>query len=137
MVYPNQIISNQNWTTNTGSDLLQALDENDGRYIYNTSPTNSIELGMPQDVFGCEVRVQGNGSQTTPTLIMNFYRAGTLVGSISIPTTNDWETELLVMDRWDSVELIADGNDSVNVDFLRAEPYDGYQTKRTLTGVGV
>ena len=137
MVYPNRVITNQNWAPNTGFDLLQALGEDDGRYIYNTSPTNSVELGMPQDVFGCEVRVQGNGSQSTPTLIMNFYLAGTPIDSVSISTTNDWETSNLIVDRWDSVELIAVGNDSVNVDYLRAQPYGGYPTKRTLTGVGI
>jgi hypothetical protein len=136
-VYPNQVISNQNWAPNTGFDLLQALGEDDGRYIYNTAPTNSVELGMPEEVVNCELRVQGNGSQATPTLVLNFYRAGTQIDSISIPTTNDWETSNLIVDRWDSVELIAVGNDSVDVDFLRAEPYGGYPTKRTLTGVGI
>ena len=137
MVYPNRVISNQNWAANTGFDLLQALGENDGRYIYNTAPTNSVELGMPEEVVNCELRVQGNGSQATPTLVLNFYRAGTQIDSISIPTTNDWETSNLIVDRWDSVELIAVGNDSVDVDFLRAEPYGGSPTKRTLTGVGI
>ena len=137
MVYPSEVISNQNWAANTVFDLLQALGENDGRYIYNTAPTNSVELGMPEEVVNCELRVQGNGSQSTPTLVLNFYRAGTPIDSVSISTTNSWETRFLVVDRWNSVELIAIGNDSVDVDFLRAEPYGGYPTKRTLTGVGI
>ncbi len=135
MVYPNQVITNDNWTTNTGIDILLALGENDGLYIYNTSPINLLHLGMPQEVVNCELRVRSDGMN--PPLILNFYRAGTLIDSISIPTTNNWETHTRTVDRWDSVELLVGIGGTVGVDFLRAEPYGGYPTKRTLTGVGV
>jgi len=41
------------------------------------------------------------------------------------------------VDRWDSVVLEADFGGIIGVDFLRAEPYGGAPTKRTLTGVGI
>ena len=61
MVYPNQVIQNDNWTTNTGIDILLALGENDGLYIYNTSGINLLHLGMPSEVVNCEVRVRSDG----------------------------------------------------------------------------
>jgi len=137
MVYPNQVIQNDNWATNTGIDILLALGENDGLYIYNTSPINLLHLGMPSEVVNCELRVRGTDSQFNPPLVLNFYRAGNPIDSISIPTTNNWETHTLTVDRWDSVELLVGIGGTVGVDFLRAEPYGGAPTKRTLTGVGI
>ena len=137
MVYPNEVIANNNWATNTGIDILLALGENDGLYVYNTAPTNLLELGMPTEVVNCELRVQGTGSPPTPPLLLNFYRAGNLIDSISVPTTNDWVVHTLTVDRWDSVELLVGISGTVGVDFLRAEPYGGSPTKRTLTGVGI
>jgi hypothetical protein len=149
MVYPNQVIANENWTTNTGIGILLALGENDGLYIYNTSPINLLHLGMPQEVVNCELRVRASTSATGgddqdlpsvgvyPPLILNFYLAGNPIDSISIPTTNEWVVHTRVVDRWDSVELLVGIGGIVAVDFLRAEPFGGYPTKRTLTGVGV
>jgi hypothetical protein len=134
-VYPNQVIQNDNWTTNTGVGILLALGENDGLYIYNTSPINLLHLGMPSEVVNCEVRVQSDGMN--PPLLLNFYRAGNPIDSVSVPTTNNWETHTLTVDRWDSVELLVGIGGTVGVDFLRAEPYGGAPTKRTLTGVGI
>jgi len=135
MVYPNQVISNLNWTDSAGVGILLALGENDGIYIYNTSPVNELELGMPSEVVNCEVRVQSDGMN--PPLLLNFYRAGTLIDSVSVPTTNNWVVHTLTVDRWDSVELLVGIGGTVAVDFLRAEPYGGSPTKRTLTGVGI
>jgi hypothetical protein len=135
MVYPNQVITNENWTDNGNVGILLALGENDGLYIYNTSPINLLHLGMPQEVVNCELRVRSDGMN--PPLILNFYRAGIPIDSISIPTTNNWTTHTRVVDRWDSVELMVGTGGTVGVDFLRAEPYGGAPTKRTLTGVGV
>ena len=135
MVYPNQVISNLNWTDSAGVGILLALGENDGIYIYNTSPVNELELGMPSEVVNCEVRVQSDGMN--PPLLLNFYRAGTLIDSVSVPTTNNWVVHTLTVDRWDSVELLVGIGGTVAVDFLRAEPYGGLPTKRTLTGVGI
>ena len=137
MVYPNQVIVNNNWTTNTGIGILLALGENDGLYIYNTSSNNLLELGMPQEVVNCELRVRGAKSLGNPPLILNFYRASNPIDSVSIFITEDWVVHTLTVDRWDSVELIVDGSDAVAVDFLRAEPFGGLPTRRTLTGVGV
>ena len=135
MVYPNQVIQNDNWATNTGIDILLAMGENDGLYIYNTSPINLLHLGMPSEVVNCEVRVQSDGMN--PPLLLSFYRAGTLIDSVSVPTTNNWVVHTLTVDRWDSVELLVGIGGTVAVDFLRAEPYGGSPTKRTLTGVGI
>ena len=135
MVFPNQVIENQNWDTNTGIDILLALGVNDGLYVYNTSPINLLHLGMPSEVVNCEVRVQSDGMN--PPLLLNFYRAGNPIDSVSVPTTNNWETHTLTVDRWDSVELLVGIGGTVGVDFLRAEPYGGAPTKRTLTGVGI
>ena len=137
MVFPNQVIQNDNWDTNTGIDILLALGVNDGLYVYNTAPDNLLHLGMPSEVVNCELRVQGTGSFFTPPLLLNFYRAGTLIGSVSVPTTNNWETHTLTVDRWDSVELSVGIGGTVAVDFLRAESYGGLPTRRTLTGVGI
>ena len=137
MVYPNQVIVNNNWTTNTGIGILLALGENDGLYIYNTSSNNLLELGMPQEVVNCELRVRGAKSLGNPPLILNFYRASNPIDSVSIFITEEWVVHTLTVDRWDSVELIVDGSDAVAVDFLRAEPFVGFPTRRTLTGVGV
>ena len=137
MVYPNQVIVNNNWTTNTGIGILLALGENDGLYIYNTSSNNLLELGMPQEVVNCQLRVRGAKSLGNPPLILNFYRSGNPIDSVSIFITEDWVVHTLTVDRWDSVELIVDGSDAVAVDFLRAEPFGGFPTRRTLTGVGV
>jgi hypothetical protein len=136
-VLPNQVLVNNNWTTNTGIDILLALGVNDGLYVYNTESDNLLHLGMPSEVVNCELRVQGTGSFFAPPLILNFYRGGTLIGSVSVPTTNDWVVHTLTVDRWDSVELLVGIGGTVAVDFLRAEPYGGAPTKRTLTGVGV
>ena len=135
MVYPNQVISNLNWTDSAGVGILLALGENDGIYIYNTAPDNLLHLGMPSEVVNCEVRVQSDGMN--PPLLLNFYRAGTLIDSVSVPTTNNWVVHTLTVDRWDSVELLVGIGGTVAVDFLRAEPYGGSPTKRTLTGVGI
>ena len=135
MVYPNQVISNLNWTDSAGVGILLALGENDGIYIYNTAPDNLLHLGMPSEVVNCEVRVQSDGMN--PPLLLSFYRAGTLIDSVSVPTTNNWVVHTLTVDRWDSVELLVGIGGTVGVDFLRAEPYGGSPTKRTLTGVGI
>jgi hypothetical protein len=135
MVYPNQVISNLNWTDSAGVGILLALGENDGIYIYNTAPDNLLHLGMPSEVVNCEVRVQSDGMN--PPLLLSFYRAGTLIDSVSVPTTNNWVVHTLTVDRWDSVELLVGIGGTVAVDFLRAEPYGGSPTKRTLTGVGI
>jgi hypothetical protein len=135
MVYPNQVISNLNWTDSAGVGILLALGENDGIYIYNTAPDNLLHLGMPSEVVNCEVRVQSDGMN--PPLLLSFYRAGTLIDSVSVPTTNNWVVHTLTVDRWDSVELLVGIGGTVAVDFLRAEPYGGSLTKRTLTGVGI
>jgi hypothetical protein len=141
MVYPNQVIENRNWTDNTGIGILLALGEGDGLYIYNTSLwDNELELGMPSEVVNCEVRVRGAYDTLPaeiPQLLMQFYLAGNLVDSAILVTTNDWEIHALTVSRWDSVVLTASGDDPVAVDFLRAEPYGGSPTKRTLTGVGI
>jgi len=133
-VYPNQVIQNDNWATNTGIDILLALGENDGLYIYNTSPTNLLELGMPQEVVNCGIRVRTDAGFTQ--LVVNFYRATVPIDSFSISVTDSWVTHTLTVDIWDSVELIGIGV-PIAVDFLRAEPYGGAPTKRTLTGVGI
>jgi hypothetical protein len=135
MVYPNEVVANDNWDTNTGIDILLALGENDGLYVYNTAPINLLHLGMPSEVVNCEVRVQSDGMN--PPLLLSFYRAGTLIDSVSVPTTNNWVVHTLTVDRWDSVELLVGIGGTVGVDFLRAEPYGGSPTKRTLTGVGI
>jgi hypothetical protein len=135
MVYPNQVILNENWVDNTGIGILLALGEGDGLYIYNASPINLLELGMPQEVVNCEVGVRSDG--WNPPLLMQFYRAGNFVDSISVPTTNDWVTHTLTVDRWDSVVLLVGVGGTVGVDFLRADPFGGLPTKRTLTGVGI
>jgi len=135
MVYPNQVIQNLNWTDNAGIGILLALGEGDGLYVYNTSGVNALELGMPSEVVNCELRVRSDGSN--PPLTINFYLAGNQVDGTNIPTTNDWETHTLTVDRWDSVRLVALFGGTVAVDFLRAEPYGGSPTKRTLTGVGI
>jgi hypothetical protein len=135
MVYPNQVISNINWTDSAGVGILLALGENDGIHIYNTSPINELELGMPQEVVNCELRVQSDN--INPPLLMQFFLAGNLVDSFSVPTTNNWTTHTLTVDRWDSVLLTVGVGGTVGVDFLRAEPYGGAPTKRTLTGVGI
>ena len=137
MVYPNQVIANNNWTDNGNVGILLALGVNDGLYVYNTAPINLLHLGMPSEVVNCEVRVQGTGSLFNPQLLLNFYRGGIVIDSISVPTTNDWVVHTLTVDRWDSVELLVGIGGTVAVDFLRAEPYGGSPTKRTLTGVGV
>ena len=135
MVYPNEVVANDNWDTNTGIDILLALGENDGLYVYNTAPDNLLHLGMPSEVVNCEVRVRSDG--WNPPLLLNFYRAGNPIDSVSVPTTNNWVVHTLTVDRWDSVELLVGIGGTVVVDFLRAESYGGSPTKRTLTGVGV
>jgi len=141
MVYPNRVIENRNWRTNTGIDILLALGEGDGLYVYNTSLyDNELELGMPSEVVNCEVRVRSAYEQLPaeiPQLLMQFYLAGNLVGSVNIVPTNYWETHTFAVSRWDSVVLSASGDEPVAVDFLRAEPYGGAPTKRTLTGLGI
>ena len=137
MVYPNRVIVNYNWATNTGIDITLAMGENDGLYVYNTEPDNLLHLGMRSEVVNCEVSVRGTGDFFNPPLLLNFYRGNTLIDSVSVPTTNNWETYTLVVDRWDSVELLVGIGGTVAVDFIRAEPFGGLPTKRTLTGVGV
>jgi len=110
---------------------------NDGLYVYNTAPDNLLRLGMPSEVVNCEVGVRGTGSFFNPPLLLNFYRASTLIDSVSVPTTNDWVVHTLTVDRWDSVELLVGIGGTVGVDFIRAEPFGGLPTRRTLTGVGV
>ena len=136
-VYPNQVIANDNWATNTGIDIPLAMGENDGLYVYNTEPDNLLHLGMSSEVVNCELRVQGTGSFFIPPLLLNFYRAGNPIASISVPTTNDWVVHTLTVDRWDSVELLVGIGGMVAVDFIRAEPFGGLPTRRTLTGVGI
>jgi hypothetical protein len=110
-------------------------------YVYNTSLyDNKLELGMPQEVANCEVRIRSVYEELPaeiPQLLMRFYLAGNLVGSFNIMTTNYWETHALSVNRWDSVVLSASGDELVVVDFLRANSFGGSPTKRTLTGVGV
>ena len=141
MMYPNRVIENRNWTDNTGIGILPALGEGDGLYIYNTSLwDNELELGMPSEVANCEVRVRGDYEflpPEIPQLLMQFYLAGNLVRSVNIVPPNSWETYTFAINRWDSVVLTASGDDPVAVDFIRAEPYGGAPTKRTLTGVGI
>jgi len=134
MVYPNQVITNNNWTDNTGIGILLALGENDGLYVYNTSPTNLLHLGMPSEVVNCQLRVRTDAGFTQ--VVVNFYRASTPIDSFGLSVTDNWTTHTLTVDIWDSVELIGIGV-PIAVDFLRAEPYGGSPTKRTLTGVGV
>jgi hypothetical protein len=140
MVYPNRVIENRNWTTNTGIDILLALGEDDGLYIYTQFLNdNFIELGTPSEVVNCELRVRADGIRTV--LLIEFSLAGYFAGSATIRPTSDWITHTLTVDRWDSVLIGAEreeeGMGIVAVDFLRAEPYGGSPTKRTLTGVGV
>jgi len=137
MVYPNQVIQNDNWTTNTGIDILLALGENDGLYIYNTGRSSFLELGMPQEVVNCELRVRSDDPYPYLQLIIQFFLAGNLVDYIVINTTNNWVVHTLTVDRWDSITLQVEDDGVVAVDFLRAEPYGGSPTKRTLTGVGI
>ena len=136
-VYPNQVIQNDNWATNTGIDILLALGENDGLYIYNTERSSFLELGMPQEVVNCELRVRSDDPYPYPQLIIQFFLAGNLVDYIVINTTNNWVIHTLTVDRWDSITLQVEDDDVVAVDFLRAEPYGGLPTRRTLTGVGI
>ena len=136
MVYPNRVIENLNWTDNPpGIGILLALGEGDGMYVYNTAPDNLLHLGMPSEVVNCELSVRTDAGFTQ--LVVNFYRASTLIGTFGLFVTDNWTTHTLTVDRWDSVVLIADFAGIVGVDFLRAEPYGGAPTKRTLTGVGI
>ena len=135
MVYPNRVIENLNWTDNPpGIGILLALGEGDGMYVYNTAPDNLLHLGMPSEVVNCELSVRTDAGFTQ--LIINFYRASTLIGSFGLSVIDNWIIHTLAVDRWDSVELTGIGV-PIAVDFLRAEPYGGAPTKRTLTGVGV
>ena len=43
----------------------------------------------------------------------------------------------LTVDRWNSITLQVEDDGVVAVDFLRAEPFGGLPTRRTLTGVGI
>jgi hypothetical protein len=138
MVYPNEVIANQNWIDSSGIGILLALGENDGMYIYNTAPTNYLHLGMPQEVVGCEVRVRADDSaREFPILQLEFYLDNNLVDVVYLDTIDDWITYTLTVDRWSSVVLIVSGEDFAGVDFLRAYPFGGLPTRRTLTGVGV
>ena len=136
-VYPNQVIANENWATNTGIDILLALGENDGLYIYNTGRSSFLELGMPQEVVNCELRVRSDDPYPYLQLIIQFFLAGNLVDYIVINTTNNWVIHTLAVNRWDSITLQVEDDGVVAVDFLRAEPYGGFPTRRTLTGVGI
>jgi len=136
-VFPNQVIANQNWATNTGVGILLAMGENDGLYVYNTSPSNLLHLGMPTEVVHCQLRVRGADSRFNPPLVVNFYRGNNPIDSVSISITDQWVTHTLTVDRWDNLELIVNGSGEVGVDFVRAEPFVGYPTRRTLTGVGI
>jgi len=147
-VYPNQVIENQNWADSPpGIGILLALGEGDRMFIYNTSATNYLHLGMPSEVVNCEVRIRGSDPNPPdyddfppigiyPPLRMEFYLAGNLVDVIVLPSTNTWITHEITVDRWDSVRLIAEG-ETVGVDFLRAYSFGGLPTRRTLTGVGI
>jgi hypothetical protein len=135
MVYPNQVIQNDNWTDSAGVGILLALGEGDGMYIYHTSPINLLHLGMPQEVVNCEVSVRADGMY--PPLDLQFFLAGNFVDSVSVPTTNNWVTHTLTVDRWDSVLLSVGVGGTVGVDFLRAVAADALPTRRTLTGVGI
>jgi len=136
-VYPNQVIANENWSTNTGIDILLALGENDGLYIYNTGRSSFLELGMPQEVVNCELRVRSDDPYPYLQLIIQFFLAGNLVDYIVINTTNNWVVHTLTVDRWDSITLQVEDDGVVAVDFIRAEPFGGLPTRRTLTGVGI
>ena len=135
MVYPNQVISNRNWVASNGGDILLALGEGDGVHIYNTSADNELELGMPQQVVDCQVRVRSDG--LNPPLLMQFFRDGNLVGSEFVPTTADWVEHTLTVPAWDTVILSADVGGIVGADYLRAWALSGLPTRRLLTGVGV
>ena len=144
MVYPNRVIENRNWTTNTGSDadILIALGEGDGLYVYTEFLNdNFLGLGMPFEVINCELSVRTDSVYPYPQLLMQFFLDDNLVSIISVPTTNDWTTHTLTVDRWDSVLIEAFPEPGtrgiVGVDFLRAEPFGGLPTRRTLTGVGI
>jgi len=137
MVYPNRVIANLNWDTNTGIDILLALGENDGLYVYNTKDGNLLHLGMPSEVVNCELRVRGVDSLYNPPLNLYFYRGNSLVYTTRLFVLDNWVTFTLTVDRWDSVELIADDGGTLGVDFLRAEPFGGLPSRRTLTGVGI
>lgn len=135
MVYPNQVISNINWAASNGGDILLALAEGDSVYIYNTSPDNELELGMPQQVVDCQVRVRADGIY--PPLLMQFFLSGNLVGSESVPTTADWVEHTLTVPVWDTVMLTVGVGGTVGVDYLRAWASVGLPTRRLLAGVGV
>jgi len=72
-----------------------------------------------------------------PPLLMQFFLAGNLVGSESVPTTADWVEHTLTVPVWDTVILTADVGGIVGVDYLRAWAFGGLPTRRTLTGVGL
>jgi len=135
MVYPNEVITNNNWVASNGGDILLALGEGDGVYIYNTNADNELGLGMPQQVVNCQVCVRADGIY--PPLLMEFFRDGNLVGSESVPTTDDWVEHTLTVPVWDTVILTADVGGIVGVDYLRAWAFGGLPTRRLLAGVGV
>ena len=135
MVYPIQVISNRNWVASNGGDILLALGEGDGVHIYNTTADNELELGMPQQVVDCQVRVRADGMY--PPLLMQFFLAGNLVGSESVSTTADWVEHTLTVPVWDTVMLMVGIGGTVGVDYLRAWAFGGLPTRRLLAGVGV
>jgi len=140
MVYPNREIANENWTDSTGIGILLALGEGDGMYVYNTSPTNYLHLGMPQEVVDCEISVRAievDSPRELPIIQLEFYLDDNLVDVVYLDVTDSWRTYTLSVDRWDSVVLMASGDDPAGVDFLRAYPFEGSPTKRTLTGLGI
>jgi hypothetical protein len=136
MVYPNQVIDNIGWVSNTGVDILSALGENDNSYIYNANVLNMLHLGMPQEVVGCELRIRDIGG-TSASIELDFYRNNNWVHSVVLSATSQWTTHTLSVPRWDSVLIVVDIGGVGAIDFLRAEEVVGFPTRRTLTGVGV
>jgi len=142
MVLPNRVIENRNWRTNTGIDILLALGEGEGLYIYTEFlDDNFIEMGMPFEVVNCELSVRTNSIYARPLLVMEFFLQRRLVAIFILPVTIDWVTHALTVNRWDSVLISTSGEGPegtiVAIDFLRANPLGRFPTKRTLTGVGV
>jgi hypothetical protein len=136
MVYPNQVIDNIGWVSNTGVDILSALGENDNLYIYNANVINVIHLGMPRDVINCELRIRDIGSLPA-SFELSFYLNNVWVHFETLSATNNWTTHTIDVPRWNSVSIVVIFGATGAIDFLRAEPLGVLPSRRALTGVGV